>query len=363
VLFISDRSGSNGLWSIRVGEGKAEGSPELLKTDVGRITPISVTNDGAYYYSLSTATQDIYTADLDPETGKLSSERTRVEGRFVGSNSGPAWSPDGEFLLYHSSRAPVGGSETLGQAIVVRSMRTGEERTFFPKSCFSAPGTWYPDGRSLLLKVCDPTRGQLSFHRLDLATGELAFLRQTTPGIAYAHTRLGLAKRLFGWTGDGKGHTAIVAEDLESGEQTELYLGTGSGSISLSPDGRWLAFLECGPQSRALRIMPAAGGKPFRNIEMAPPLLPTSDLAWQPDSRHLVLARSTGQSCRTELWRVALERGNPERISEEMNCIAFPTIAPDGRRIAFGSGLPANRKTEIWVMENFLRPSADEPAN
>src|SRR6478736_6242486 len=42
VLFVSDRSGSVGLWSIGVRDGKPEGAATLIRSDLGDITGIGI---------------------------------------------------------------------------------------------------------------------------------------------------------------------------------------------------------------------------------------------------------------------------------------------------------------------------------
>ena len=48
VLFVSDRTGSAGLWALDVADGKAVAPPELLRPDM-RIRPMGFTKSGALY--------------------------------------------------------------------------------------------------------------------------------------------------------------------------------------------------------------------------------------------------------------------------------------------------------------------------
>src|SRR5688572_4417949 len=50
VFFTSNRSGGFGLWSIAVVDGRAAGSPELVKSDIGRISPMGFSSAGTYHY-------------------------------------------------------------------------------------------------------------------------------------------------------------------------------------------------------------------------------------------------------------------------------------------------------------------------
>src|SRR5205085_1006138 len=46
LLFASDRGGSVGLWSVRFVGGNVEGSPEVLRRDIGELSPLGFTDAG-----------------------------------------------------------------------------------------------------------------------------------------------------------------------------------------------------------------------------------------------------------------------------------------------------------------------------
>jgi Tol biopolymer transport system component len=51
VLFVSDRTGSPGLWMQPVADGRAAGDPQLLTQDLGRVANVwAMTPQGAYIY-------------------------------------------------------------------------------------------------------------------------------------------------------------------------------------------------------------------------------------------------------------------------------------------------------------------------
>lgn len=64
-----------------------------------------------------------------------------------------------------------------------------------------------------------------------------------------------------------------------------------------------------------------------------------------------VKGNTNDQSLRS-LWRVPVAGGEPEDLGLEMEKLRQPVISADGRKIAFTAG---GRKTEVWVMENFLQ--------
>ena len=158
LLFASDRTGTTDAWVARVADGQPQGSPELLKRGVGRSVSLGFTRGGKYYYGVGVRTQDdLYTAELDPQTGGVVASPTAAIERFPGSNGVPAWSPDGKSLAYLSLRSsfPVG---TPGSSppitLCIRSLETGEEREY--TLGLTSPAYpflhWSPDGRWLLVK-------------------------------------------------------------------------------------------------------------------------------------------------------------------------------------------------------------------
>jgi len=90
IIFLSDRSGSWGIWMMPVANGRAAGAPQLVKKDAAGIDPLGFTRSGAYWYSLNTGSIDVYTASLDADTGKLLSPPVKTTRRFEGANSSPA---------------------------------------------------------------------------------------------------------------------------------------------------------------------------------------------------------------------------------------------------------------------------------
>jgi hypothetical protein len=66
-----------------------------------------------------------------------------------------------------------------------------------------------------------------------------------------------------------------------------------------------------------------------------------------------VLAESGGKS---ELWLVSTVGEPPLKLDIDANRISIDLeLHPNGKRLAFLTG---ERKTDVWVLENFLQPKA-----
>ncbi len=353
VVFASDRSGSYDAWLVQVTDGKPAGEPQLIKRDTGPMKPMGFTQEGSLYYGLSALSTNVYTASMDPATGELLEPPTKAIRQFEGRNHSPAWSPDGKSLAYVSLR-PSSGSSTRKLALVIRYPETGEDREFIAKDPMFLQHRrsyirWSPDGRSIL--------SGRDLQVIDVRTGDVSPIVQFHPA-----DRIGIWGAV--WSPDGKaifytrvvasGHWpwSIMAHDLGTGKEKELLQGDIRPGLTISPDGRQLAFAG----DRSLQVMPTAGGEPrvlyrVQDTEISDLPVACSFLAWTIDGRYvLFVICSWDQPWLTELWRVPAEGGEPQKLLE-MDGLDDISPHPDGRRIAFTSGWKA---MEVWAMENFL---------
>src|SRR5215470_14899 len=179
ILFASDRTGVNSLWSVRVAAGKALQTPELIKPDLGRSLAMGFARDGSLYLGMVSTMRNIYLATLDPTTGAVSSSPKELTTRYVGSNTGGAWSLDGKSLAYVSTRGVSQRSQT--RVLVIRSVETDVEREITPALSFFRPPKWSPDSRSFIVSGTN-TKGVGGIYRIDAQTGESTPVVQIAQG-------------------------------------------------------------------------------------------------------------------------------------------------------------------------------------
>jgi Tol biopolymer transport system component len=366
VLFASDRTGSWGFWAIAVADGEPQGQPELVKADIGHIRrSAGFTRQGALYYSVNAGREDVYVAETDPATGKLAAPPVRVASRFEGFNMAPAWSPDGASLAYLSQRGQGVLYQPGALTIVIRSLQTGEEHDLAANlNQMIGPVRWFPDGRSLLVGGWEGSYRdeRAAFFRVDAQTGAASLVKRVGRAADLPHLSPD-GKTIFYWQqrSEDRSRKGLMVYQIDTREEKEIYAVTGSywAALALSPDSRELAVAHWdeATQSSVIKLVPATGGQPreLLRVRATEGIHPESRIEWTPDGRFLLVARRAkeGQNM-TELWRVPVQGGEPQRIGLAMERIRFPSVHPDGRRIAFDAGSWLPRRLELWVMENFL---------
>jgi len=358
LLFGSDRTGRMGIWALPMADGRAIGSPQLVRPDVPLLRPMGVTREGAFYYCVRTGTSDVYVATVDASTGAVLSPPAPLTSRFVGWNRSPDWSADGRSVAYASQReSPPRSVGWMGGTIVVRSLESGEERQITPQlATMGSLARWSPDGKSFLVGGRD-SKGRQGLFTLSAKTGEATLvLRQEPPG----HVQLPA------WSSDGKSifylcttpeaSNRLRVRNLKTGEDREVF-SRSTNNAALSPDGRSMAVRlgESGDRTSVLAIVPVGGGeaKELLRVEQPKALPPWSGLAWTPDGKYLLFTQRAGDSAQQpfELWRIPVGGGTPQKTGIAMQGLRHLRVHPDGQRIVFDAG---QIRHETWVLENFL---------
>ena len=358
ILFFSNRTGTTGAWWIGVADGRPQGAPELVKPDLGdNLAPMGFTRNGSYYYGMHTELSDVYIAELDLATGKLTSAPIPATQRFVGSNSKPDWSPDGRELLFLSKRGP---GYWGARAFCVRSTESGEVRELPSKLDRMPLARWSLDGRSLLGIANHPTDG-IGLFRVDLQTGDFVAVPRPPGHFGYLPVTSPDGKTMFYMAGiQGTKNYCVMARDLETGKNKELFCFADpsifASRLTFSPDRSQLAFVIREGGSSVLKVMPAAGGEArdlLRGVRIASCEAP---IAWASDGSSLLfLKQPEGRNAKTELWLVSAQGGEPRKLELAAEGMTDICLHPDGRRVAFTS---VQNRDEVWILENFLPPAS-----
>jgi Tol biopolymer transport system component len=334
VFFTSNRSGGFALWSIAVENGRAAGSPELVKPDIGRISALGFSSSGTYHYMHVTTSTDVFVAELDPASSTARGPAVRLTETFTGSRF-PAWSPDGKAVAFlRGLRGRLGTGD-----LVVRSLETGQER-IYAGEVSGDQLLWFPDCKSLLVTV--NRAGQSRLYRVDLGTGQFTLARD----LGFGAKALAPDGRTVYVMNYYQTYEGIEAFDLVTGKERQVFkapepqrVGARRPMLALSPDGQTLAF-QLGRRTFLIGV----DGRGFRE-------LPTGDvggLEWSKDGRAILFASER------KLMRLSVEGGEPQFTGLADISPAFD-LSADGSRIGFTRGAAgANRIVEVWALDNLL---------
>ncbi|HEX4946870.1 MAG TPA: hypothetical protein VFZ34_09410, partial [Blastocatellia bacterium] len=347
ILFGSDRAGTMSAWLQRVADGQPQGEPELIKQDLGRVFPMGFTRSGTYFYGLEVANVQAFLTTLDFARGKVVAPPVPLLRRSHGPFASPNISPDGQYLAYGSVRSLTPwkpGSDLL----TIRTLATGKERELTPALEVFDLFSWSPDGRTLLLSGQE-SNGNLGLYQVEADTGEVTTLWRNAPQTGWI-----LAAE---WSPDGKAiyyyaQNRLLRRELASGQERELYRGSLM-RFALAPDGQRLALA----QGQSLKLITIADGV-SRDLLTAQRPEAIDCVAWMPDGQHLLFSRSniSPQGQRSELWRLPLAGGAPQRLDLTIEGLRELRVHPAGQQLAYSS---FQMRREVWTMEHFLKSATN----
>ncbi len=363
IFFISDRTGTRDAWIAEVDNGELKKSPVMIKKDIGIIVPLGFTRNGSFYYGVDTQMTDIYSIQIDSNTGRLLSPPKKAILHYEGSNGYPAYSSDGKYLAYVSRR----GSRPLTRNVLcIRDVKTGKERELNPGlSGFTSP-RWSPDGRFISVEVEDNKDDHYGICLIDAQTGVIDPIVQIEPEVLiYSHR----------WSKDGKTifytrsepdakvqrhlrKSYIYVRDIQSGQEKMLSGSPADAKdIDISPDGQMLVLLNR-DDKRTLRVIPASGGEPRDLYSFEQRGGAIISPSWIAGGKYILFLqeRTTEDEAYThlEIVRIPAEGGELQGLGLEMLEFRHFSVHPDGQHIVFHSRGSEMKWPEVWVMENFL---------
>ncbi len=369
ILFASNRNGGTlSSFFLPVSETKAYGEPMLVTQNMGPVETLGFTENGTYFYGFSQRLTDIYSAELDSETGKNIGPAVKFIRAYEGFNQTPAYSPDGKYLAYVSKRSPIVrpfGYRWGGNILCIKSIETGNVREFYPDLYLFGYPVWSPDGKSIFLVHWNED-DEIELSGVDAQTGDITLALRHEDQLSHfgGHQFSPFSKMLYYGLRNFKTRDCnIITRDLESGNEVVLYTNKRFFTFSLSPDGQWLALGFTGRNTSKLELLSIEGGatKELYKFKKGIGLGSTQAVVWTTDGNYLLLTvkDSNDESGRHELWRIAVDGGEPEKLGLKTdNSIDGLSVHPNGRHITFST--TAKDISEVWMMENFLPVEGDK---
>ncbi|HHS12580.1 MAG TPA: CHAT domain-containing protein [bacterium] len=121
---------------------------------------------------------------------------------------------------------------------------------------------------------------------------------------------------------------------------------------AVSPDGRWLAFVSERSGNPDIWIKPLPTGTA---VQITTHQAEDTEPCWHPDGKHLIFV-SKRRDARGDLWKIPVNlkrggrvTGKPEPLTQYLGMDGYPTVSPDGRKVAFVSD--RNGKKNIWLLD------------
>jgi serine/threonine protein kinase/Tol biopolymer transport system component len=252
-------------------------------------------------------------------------EFTRVTG--TGDIRDADISPDGKYVAYKRNRD---GKDSLW----LKQLATDSDlQITTPGDDKYAGLAFSPDGTYLYFVRENPDKGTGDLEQLPFLGGTP---RKVMTGIS-GPPAFSPDGRRMAFMREHLGDTTLVTTALDgSGERVlASYRGPRNDRVAWSPDGKTLAFFHFVDPLAILATIPAEGGA----IQPVPGVtwVELADLAWLPDSRHLIVAGRPvgwpGTRSSSQLYEVPLAGGEIRQITHDLSIYESVRASADGKTL------------------------------
>jgi Tol biopolymer transport system component len=363
--FYSAERRSEGIWAVKVMDGRAQGLPERIAGKLGEsIQPVGVTRGGAFYYQRQLLENRIHLMSVVPISGAFK------ESRVLADTQSPDWSPDGRFLAY---------AQTHTGLVTIHTLATGATRTLWtglPSAIMAIK--WYPDLSALAVQGLGPEggMGSIGLRRVDLASGSLSDIllgrnwAEFGANPTFSPDGNGLLYKAFD---PARQATTLIRHNLATGGKEILVERKPPQFVSAFSVSPRTGQIAVALQEAKAPLATASAGDIVSSVSMLDPsthdlrviyqtakgsaVPSTLSLAWMPDGRSLLFVVAPGASngLPMSLHRIPVSGGQPEKLFEAEGTIIMQVrVHPDGGQIAVDT---RSFKFETLVAEHLLAPA------
>lgn len=335
VVFISDRTGCDGLAFLPLGADARPGAVTVVK-DLGRNRgqPYGFSPDGSYLLQLEYARRTAYRAPVDFGR-RTAGAAVPLVARCREQSTGAGWHPAGE------SAAFLTGGLMFGDASVVIQTASGRiERELPTLGRFALFGRvrWSPDGRTLAIRNSGPLESDV-LSLLDVATGDRREIARGTD-----QRRTDDKIRELRWSADGRilfyqRDNTIRAFEPASGNDAPVYRYTPVRRAVLAgfdvrrSDGAFVIQEPIEGDGRC-RVRVVRGDQVTDRGELDGTC---TAVAWSHDGTRILAATLTNVG---HLWVFEHEGGEPWPLPLAADVFWDLSVSPDGRELLFSAGNP-----------------------
>jgi len=255
---------------------------------------------------------------------QLTNQRAAVMGP-------PAWSADGQNIIFSSTRA---GEPSLWKISAAGGEAIPIEQT--------GPATWHPtisreDNKLVVQKILRSS----GIYRVDLEEGgtpQSRVIVTSTNGRNEAPTLSPDGRRLL-FMSDRSGSLEIWASNRDGSAPAQLTNLHGCGTPRLSPDGLWVAFDTTGEGAQGVYVVSATGGAPRALVADQ---WENSVPSWSRDGKWVYFG--SHRSGEDQVWKIPATGGEPVQVTRLGGFAAWES--PNGKILYYAKTRYEN--PEIW---------------
>jgi Tol biopolymer transport system component len=381
LVFASNRTGKMDLWMVPVADGRPQGAAEVVKHDLGEVFRMRLTAGGSFYYGAGGERRDLLLAEFDGSKLQFAGKPRNVTDRYVGTNTGGAWSHDGSRLAYISRRGDLGPQGQRSRTLVIRDSKTGAERELrtslrLPQNPAFRP-VWSLDDRHLLVPARDQ-KGRNGLFLVDVASTDVQPILMAD-GLGQPPARfISNEQIVYRRSNTARDGQEIVVRSLKTGEETVLHRSSHIHTSAVSPDRRTIAVATTNRKpgedprcptgssancmSHVLLLLPVDGTQP-RILAQVPENEEFTGLKWLPGGRSLLFSKEhdfeggTPPEDLGKVWHISTEGGEARLTSLSLGWRQLEGLQfhPDGQQVVYP--ITEDSPGEVWVLENFLPPA------
>jgi hypothetical protein len=339
LVFLSNRHGNWALWGVAVDGGKP-GAPFLIRDGMGNNLFGNWTVHGLVSWNW-VQIRDIFLLDVNPVTGEPVGKPRQIDYMPAGSNSLPAFAPQGGRLAFLRNDTGAG----KGYLIVTQGEKGIEQEYEMPQGFRPMMIRWMPDGNGIGIyghNIKGNIFLSLDFDKGKWETNPIPSLRGWRP-LNFGGSAETI---LYGKNGLVEEGAGIFEYNLETGEERLVYKPKEGGEVDFillecSKDYKKLAFLE---SSTKLIVVDLEKGGSFEVTEVtARSLLYAS---WSPDGQRVVtsghfLDRPEEEGRSLRVFSVSDGSNEWYDLSKDLpgdSQIRHPDWSADGTQVAFTLG-------------------------
>lgn len=339
LIINSTRDNVIGNWIVPL---RANGSPEepkLIHETADGVVSAGRSSEGLYYVEPAEA-PGLFVAEVDLAGGLLVSPPKRVINPSPLAAENPAWSRDGRRLAFTVHAL----NRTLHRVMGVEGLDAApKEIARVDMRVMSLD--WSADGQSLLIGGRTETRDTAWIGRIDVSTGVVDRIASAVPiSVLSAGIRDEVAYVRAAPAGERTVRLTILPAKGES--PRVVYTSVAERlprSMSVSPDGQWIALIQTGEQRTTdLLLVPAAGGAPRTLLRIERPDMLEGNagrIPWTTDGRKVLVMLRSQQ--RRQLATVTVASGELTTVpfSPQQSGRRQLALHPDGRTLVYADGV------------------------